>query len=646
MSIFKPFITPRRQFHCAGVLSLLLAVGAAPAHAETLAPVHLRVAGRELKCKISPLTDGKETYVPLEVLKAVGATAILNARQDAATVWTQRRQRSGELAIARPGGKPMLPLSDLARLLDARIEQPDAKGASGKPLLGKRGDTVYLLARLTTAHYEDGMLRVVTSFPVPYHARTLKGTRPVKAYLDCAGATIADGPTLDPLANGETAVLRLRAGQNTIETARIVLELRDGATLKACDSPANAAPLIRVGLETAPTRIADTSLPQPTDTAEIQFPTVPNENPAPNTQHPIPNNPRPPSSRGGKSVHPDWRREAVPITVQGLRLRTQDAQSVRLEIGTTGRVSPYAHYQQNATQLVIEIPNASLKLPDAAQAEQSFSHPLVRGLHAEQLAQTPPVTRVTLDMNRVVGFSVDSEAAKIALDLRVPRNATGALADKLIVIDAGHGGSSSGAVGRGGDGTHYEKGVTLGIAMKLRALLEAAGARVVMTRDRDIDVALYDRPRLANDIRADLFVSIHNDSNAHPDSASGTSTYYHMNDPSSRALATCVQQAVSAVTGLPSRGALSDGILYQNGLAVLRVSSMPAVLCEVAYINNSRDRRKLIDADFQQKVAAALCRGIRTYVEGAPVREKTVPLLDAPPADEEKKKTDSEPDTE
>ena len=148
-----------------------------------------------------------------------------------------------------------------------------------------------------------------------------------------------------------------------------------------------------------------------------------------------------------------------------------------------------------------------------------------------------------------------------------------------------------------------------------------------------MDVDLYARPRLANDIRADLFISIHNDSNGRVDSASGTSTYYHMSDSSSRALATCVQQAVSTITGLPSRGALSDGILYQSGLAVLRVSTMPAVLCEVAYINNSRDRRKLLDVDFQQKVALALCRGIRSYVEGSPLREKNVPIIAPMPDD-------------
>ena len=663
MPRFNLFSPPRRVPICAAILSLFAACSVRAALADELTPVHLRVAGHECQLKTPALSDGKETYVPLDILKAVGATGKLNLRRDVAAVWTLHSATPGELAIARPSGKPMLLLSDLARLVGGHIERPDAKDANGKFLIGKRGDTVYLLAKVTEARVVGGALQVTTNFPVPYQSRTLKAGGAVKGYIDCLGATVAENPAIRPVPAGEKRVLRIRAGQNTVETVRIVIEFGPGATLTASASAANSETQISAGIVTSPVRVADNHKTRPKADSEIQAPVMPDEivpthtgsapaaqnkapdsvsdarRPTPDPMAPIRPG-RPKSSRGSIDIRAGIHRDAPPVIVQGLRFFTRDAQRVRLEIGTSRLAIPYAHYQQNATQLVVDIPNASLKLPDADSSEQSVAHPLVSGLHAEQLAQTPPVTRITLDMNRVVGFSVEPSANKITLDLRVPRNATGVLADKLIVIDAGHGGSSSGAVGHGSEGTRYEKYVTLGIALKLRSALEACGARVVMTRDRDVDVDLYARPRLANDIRADLFVSIHNDSNAHPDSASGTSTYYHMSDSSSRALATCVQQAVSAISGLPSRGALSDGILYQNGLAVLRVSTMPAVLCEVAYINNSRDRRKLCDPDFQQKVAAALCRGIKSYVEGSPLREKTAPTFapmpddPAPPAED------------
>jgi N-acetylmuramoyl-L-alanine amidase len=200
-----------------------------------------------------------------------------------------------------------------------------------------------------------------------------------------------------------------------------------------------------------------------------------------------------------------------------------------------------------------------------------------------------------------------------ARELRNP----GVLAGKTIVVDPGHGGTSTGALGHLSGSLVYEKNCTLAIALKLRDLLDRAGVKVIMTRESDVDVPLGERPRMANDLHADLFFSIHNDSNGTRNSNSGTTTYYHMGDPASHAMAVCVQDAVRAVTGLPSHGARSDGSLYASGLAVLRCTTMPAILCEVAYINNERDSRLLVDPDFQQRVAQAMFDGIRSYVVGS-----------------------------
>jgi len=247
--------------------------------------------------------------------------------------------------------------------------------------------------------------------------------------------------------------------------------------------------------------------------------------------------------------------------------------------------------------------------------DQTFAHPLVASLHTETMESGAPVTRISVAMKRVVGFLVTTNDGHLSVTFRLPRNATGALADKLIVVDPGHGGFSTGAVGRGPT-TVYEKDVALAIALKLRQSLEACGARVVMTRDKDVFISLSERTHIANSLGADLFVSIHNDSNGRANSASGTSTYYHMSEPNCRALAQCVHREVKAVTGLPSRGVLSDGTMYAHGFEVLRDTTMPAILVEVAYINNATDRRKLVDPDFQQRVADAICRGLRAYVEG------------------------------
>lgn len=197
-----------------------------------------------------------------------------------------------------------------------------------------------------------------------------------------------------------------------------------------------------------------------------------------------------------------------------------------------------------------------------------------------------------------------------------PRGAGGTLAGKTIVLDAGHGGRDSGAVGRFGDQEVREKDLTLAITKRIASILEAEGSTVVMTREEDTFVELYSRPELANSCNADFFISIHINSNTIVNSRSGTFTYFHMDVPDSRLLADCIQAEIARISGLPDNGTRSDRTLYDTGLAVLRAPAMPAVLVEVAYINHESDVRKLLDEAFQQAVAEAVVRGLREYIGG------------------------------
>ena len=138
-----------------------------------------------------------------------------------------------------------------------------------------------------------------------------------------------------------------------------------------------------------------------------------------------------------------------------------------------------------------------------------------------------------------------------------------------------------------------------------------------MTRSTDVFIPLETRAKMANEIGADLFLSIHN--NWVPNtSVSGTMSFYHNSEPSCRALALCIYNAVTGVAGLQGRGANSDRTLYANGLSVLRNCTVPSVLCEVAFLSNPADRNRLINEEFQQKIAQALVDGLRSYVEGSP----------------------------
>lgn len=698
-------------------LCLLMGAFCRTAQADTaLHPVHLHIAGRELTLKTQPLASDSEVYVPLDVLRAVSAEGKVDPKGETVKVSFGSTRHTQEFAIARPQGKPMLALSSLAHLLNARLLRPEALDPDGQPVPGTHGNQVYLLAKVTDVRLENGSVRVKTSFPIPYKVEMLPDEKPPRGYIDCMGSEVADDFKPAQWKN-EPRALHLRAAQYNIETARIVLEVAYGTALKTADSARNQNTLIVAALQTdaqANKQITQAhrgtspvqsgvsidhssiainpkdktksvltssaggtkSIPihDPGETNAIQRAGLPSGDTeiaagtkadsvkgkgssAAKTNAPTPVNGKAKPANAGKTPkddgtpidssddmselptaappsHPDAKtapqrgtqpsrggsvRSSTPpkppgtIEVHDLTLMPDGDNEVRINIASTGRITPRVHYLPDA-KMTFDLPNTNLRLTNAERGSQTIDHPLMTGVHAEQVEGLPALTRITIDTTRIVGFTVNNGGGILSLDLRLPRNANGVLADKVIVVDAGHGGSSTGATGGG----IKEKNITLQMALKLRAILEDCGAKVVMTRDRDIDVPLYDRPHLANDIDADLFVSIHNDSNGAQNSATGTSTYYHMNDPSSRALANIVQQSIIAVSGIPSRGALSDGVLYASGLAVLRVSTMPAILVEVAYINNTRDRRMLVDDAFQQRVAQAICDGLRSYVEGSP----------------------------
>ena len=187
------------------------------------------------------------------------------------------------------------------------------------------------------------------------------------------------------------------------------------------------------------------------------------------------------------------------------------------------------------------------------------------------------------------------------------------LKGKVIVIDPGHGGSDTGAIGP----THLaEKNVTLAIARDLRTLLSNEGATILMTRTSDQDVAypgassideLQARVDIANQANADLFVSIHADSFS--DTVHGTTTYYYPGSNST--LAHLVQDGLVNQLHLSNRG------FVPNDYYVLKYTKMPAILTEAAFISNPKEERLLGNRLFNQKIAIGIYTGIKNYFSSA-----------------------------
>ena len=178
------------------------------------------------------------------------------------------------------------------------------------------------------------------------------------------------------------------------------------------------------------------------------------------------------------------------------------------------------------------------------------------------------------------------------------------LAGRTIVVDPGHP-----PIGSTGPTGLYEGDVTLGVGEKLKALLEARGATVVMTRTTRAAVALAARPSLARRADGDAFVSIH--LNAWPDGvnpakgANGTGTYFYLDH--SEGLARQVQRGLVEQLGLRDQG-----INYDN-LAVARLTWMPAVLCEGAFVIIPRQEAALRTPEFQSQYALGIADGLARY---------------------------------
>jgi N-acetylmuramoyl-L-alanine amidase len=183
-----------------------------------------------------------------------------------------------------------------------------------------------------------------------------------------------------------------------------------------------------------------------------------------------------------------------------------------------------------------------------------------------------------------------------------------------IVVDAGHGGHDSGALGNG----LCEKDLTLDTALRLERLLRARGYPVVLTRSDDRFLSLYERSEVANELPNALFVSIHFNDNTTA-SGDGIETFYAAQKaawiPAALggeecgccAFAQCVQTAVVAGLGATDRGA------RPRQLAVVRYARCPAVLVEGGFINNPWEARKVGQPEYREKLAASIAEGIAAF---------------------------------
>ena len=189
------------------------------------------------------------------------------------------------------------------------------------------------------------------------------------------------------------------------------------------------------------------------------------------------------------------------------------------------------------------------------------------------------------------------------------------LKGKVICIDPGHGGTDPGAIGHLNKKAVYEKDITLSIALPLRDLLSAAGAKVIMTRTSDKDVfaphaddvaELQARCDIANEAHANAFLSIHIDAISNPE-IDGVTAYYYIGSDQSLLLAHLLHRAAMRDLDFPNRG------VRGNEFYVTAHTTMPSALMELGYITNEKRVKMLTSKEAPLQIARSLFNGLADY---------------------------------
>ena len=245
----------------------------------------------------------------------------------------------------------------------------------------------------------------------------------------------------------------------------------------------------------------------------------------------------------------------------------------------------------------------------------------------------------------------ETAPAPEAPEIRTTRKSGKPIVDRLVTItlDPGHGGEDPGAVGRGGT---YEKTVTLAVARRLKARLDAEpNMRAVLTRDSDFFVPLQMRVQKARRVQSDLFLSIHADAWVKPD-ARGSSVFVLSERGASSTQARMLAQRENdadlvggvnlsakdlflarTLLDLSQTATINDSLklgkyllgelgsvntlhktsVEQASFAVLKAPDIPSALIETAFISNPDEERRLNDDAYQNKLADAIVRGVKQY---------------------------------
>jgi len=312
----------------------------------------------------------------------------------------------------------------------------------------------------------------------------------------------------------------------------------------------------------------------------------------------------------GEIKEPGGEMPAVPEDALAVVKEIQFDGARRVTVLFEGSMTPNEPFW-SGTKLVIDMPYASLSpeiMADlaarkASQAELITDTRALERVRYSYYSSHPSTVRVVFDLKVRQDYEITLEEGALHVDFVLEELPAADPNKKYkVVIDAGHGGEDPGAPSVTGD---WEKTFNLAVARKVYKLLEQdSQITPYMTRSDDTYIGLYERAGYANDLGADLFISIH--ANRYTSSVSGVETYY--NRAESLKLAEVLHRHLVKATGLPDRN------VRKASFVVIRETRMPAVLLECGYLSNEKDAKLLFTESVQDRIAEEIVAGIKEYL--------------------------------
>lgn len=262
-------------------------------------------------------------------------------------------------------------------------------------------------------------------------------------------------------------------------------------------------------------------------------------------------------------------------------------------------------YNSHGKVITINLPSDSL---DLKEGYANINDGLIKDI---QVVREDNKAKVIINLMRSAEYTVLSNSIDDKISLRFNRDSNIKPSDRIIVIDPGHGGRDPGAVHNGVN----EKDVNLAVSHKLNEGLKNKGYTTIMTREDDIFIELKERANIANRNGADLFISIHSNSNPNAN-VSGIQVLYHSKDKEyvrkeeTYNLANIIMEEL-----IKGTGAQNKGLIARERTVVIRDTNMPAVLIELGFLTNSNEAQLLKDEAYQELLAESIIRGIERYFE-------------------------------